>query len=216
MSLRIQYGGSYDPVHNGHLAVADAARISLDADVWLMPAADPPHKPATAASAEQRLAMLQLAIAERPGLQFDVRELRRAGPSWTIDTLRELRAELGQDVPLAILIGADSFLALTSWRSWRALSDYAHIVIAERPGSPLHAHTLPAPLADFAAERWCEQPSDLHRSPAGGLYRLPLPLRAESSSALRRMIANGDPAWRAWLPATVAEYITQQHLYGAV
>ena len=215
MSLRIQYGGSYDPVHNGHLAVADAARRSLDADIWLMPAADPPHKPATAASAEQRLAMLQLAIAGQPGLQLDPRELQRAGPSWTIDTLRELRAELGQDAALAILIGADSFLALPSWRSWRALSDYAHIVIAERPGSPLHTYALPAPLADFAAARWCQRPTDLHRAPAGGLYRLALPLRAESSSALRRMIADGDPAWRTWLPATVTEFITQQHLYGA-
>lgn len=215
MSLRIQYGGSFDPVHNGHLAVAEAACKALDAELWLMPAADPPHKPPTAASAEQRLTMLELAVAERTDLQIDPRELQRAGPSWTIDTLRELRAELGEDAPLAILIGADSFLGLPGWRSWRALSGHAHIVIAERPGSLLDLAALPAPLADFANGRWCAEASDLHRSAAGGLYRLRLPLRPESSSALRGMIASADPTWRDWLPASVAGFIIQHWLYGA-
>lgn len=212
MRLRIQYGGTFDPVHNGHLAVAAAARDALDADVWLMPAHDPPHKGATRASAAQRQEMLELAVAAHPGLRVDDRELRREGPSWTIDTLRGLRAELGSQVALAILIGADSFLQLPSWREWQALVDFAHVVIAERPGHPIESATLAPPLRAFAQPRWLARPAQLRQAPAGGLFRLQLPLRPESATAIRQHIADGLP-WREAVPPAVADYILRQRLY---
>ena len=212
--LRIQYGGSFDPVHAGHLAVARCARDRLQADVWLMPAADPPHKPPTEADAGQRLAMLRLAVEGQAGLHVDDRELRRDGPSYTIDTLIGLRDELGDATPLAILIGADSFLGLPTWKRWRELADFAHIVIAERPGSVIDPDALPDELRDFAAPRWRVQASALHAAPAGRLLRLKLPLRPESSSELRRRIAQGRP-WQEWVTPDVARYIHLHGLYGA-
>ena len=101
VTLRVCYGGTFDPVHNGHLAVARAARDALQAQVFLLPAADPPHKGPTQANAQQRARMLDLALAGETGLKVDRRELYREGPSYTIDTLLELRAELGDEVPLA-------------------------------------------------------------------------------------------------------------------
>lgn len=212
--LRIQYGGTFDPVHNGHLTVARCARDRLDAGVWLMPAADPPHKGPTQADAAERWAMLKLAVAGQEGLHIDDRELRRDGPSWTIDTLIDLRREIGDDAPLAILIGADSFLGLPTWRAWSSLTDYAHIVIAERPGSRIDHNHLPEALGDFAQSRWTTSALDLHESPSGRLFQLKLPLRPESSSALRERIAHGLP-WRDWTPSPVADYIEQHRLYGA-
>ena len=121
--LRICYGGSFDPVHNGHLAVARAARDVFAADVWMLPAGDPPHKATTHADAEQRAAMLALALANEAGIALDRRELQRAGPSYTVDTLRELRSEWGPHAPIAWLIGADSLLQLHTWHRWRELFD---------------------------------------------------------------------------------------------
>ena len=210
--MRIQYGGSFDPVHNGHLAVARAARDALAAEVQLMPAADPPHKPTTAAGAGERLAMLELALAGEPGLQVDARELRREGPSWSIDSVHELRAELGADASLALLVGADSFLGLPTWRRWRELLAQVHLVIAERPGQPLDG-PLPPLLAGAAAGRWRRDPAELAASPAGLLFRLRLPLRPESSSALRQRIASGDPGWAGLVPPAVAAYIRRHGLY---
>src|SRR5690606_35823375 len=99
MSLLVCYGGTFDPVHNGHLAVARSARDALRAEVALLPAHDPPHKGPTRADAQQRAAMLELAVAGESGLHVDRRELLREGPSYTVDTLGELREELGADAP---------------------------------------------------------------------------------------------------------------------
>ncbi|WP_267120270.1 nicotinate-nicotinamide nucleotide adenylyltransferase, partial [Xanthomonas sacchari] len=119
--LALIYGGTFDPIHNGHLAIARAARDAFGVPVRLMPAADPPHRPAPGADAQQRCAMLALAIADTPGLVLDLHEVRRAQArpgvaSYSIDTVRELRAELGADAPLALLIGSDSFVGFNGWR----------------------------------------------------------------------------------------------------
>ncbi|MFT3756586.1 MAG: nicotinate-nucleotide adenylyltransferase [Pseudoxanthomonas sp.] len=214
--LHLLYGGTFDPIHDGHLAIARAARDELRTTVWLMPAADPPHRPAPGADARQRAAMLALAIGDEPGLRVDLRELRRAerdpeARSYTIDTLRELRGEFGINAPLAMLIGADSFIGLPSWRQWRELFELAHIVIAERPGSPLD-DGLPPELAAEAAGRWCDDANALAAAPAGGLFCLHQPLHAESATGIRQRIAAGQP-WRDGLPPPVAEYITAHGLY---
>ena len=130
MTLRILYGGTFDPVHAGHLAVAIAARDTLHADVAFVPAADPPHRPAPGASAAQRAAMVALAIAGTPGLSLDERELRRDGPSWTVLTLEQARAEAGPSAPLAWLVGADAFRGLPTWHRWETLAGLAHLVVA--------------------------------------------------------------------------------------
>src|SRR5690554_2410476 len=145
-ALVLLYGGTFDPVHNGHLAIARAAHQALGTAVRMMPAADPPHRPPPGATAAQRAAMLELATAGEPGLRVDRRELEREGPSYTVLTLRELRAR-DPDVPVALLVGADSFLGLPGWREWRALFGMVHFVVADRPGDDWRPDALPDPLA---------------------------------------------------------------------
>lgn len=211
MALTVCYGGTFDPVHHGHLQVARAARDALAATIRLMPAPDPPHRAAPGASAEQRAAMLDLAVAAEPGLVVDRREFARSGRSYSIDTLRELRAELGAAAPIALLIGADSLLGLPDWHAWRALFELTHFIAAERPGSPLDG-ALPAPLAAQLAGRWTSRPTDLQAVPAGRVWRLRQPQRPESATELRRRIQAGEP-WRDGVPAAVADYIEHHGLY---
>mgnify|MGYP006197022825 CR=1 FL=1 len=136
-SLLVFYGGTFDPVHLGHLAIARHARDALGCTIRMMPAADPPHRAPPGADAAHRARMLALAIDGEPGLQVDLRELDRDGPSYSVDTLRAVRAEYGDAVPVALLIGADSLLGLPTWREWTALFGLAHLVVAERSGSAL-------------------------------------------------------------------------------
>jgi len=213
--LRICYGGSFDPVHNGHLAVAKAARDVFAAEVLMVPAGDPPHKDTLHADAEQRAAMLALALANVTDIALDRRELHRAGPSYSVDTLRELRGEWGPRAPIAWLIGADSLLQLHTWHRWRELFDFAHILCVQRPGSQLDAQHLRSAAPEVLAQingRWLP-PTALAEVGAGGFALLPLPqLRPESSTELRRRIASGDE-WQSWVPPAVAAYIVRQGLY---
>lgn len=228
--LHLFYGGTFDPVHCGHVGIACAARDLFDAEVALVPAADPPHKRANA-DAAQRATMLELAIAARPGLRVDRRELAREGASYTVDTLRGIRRELGDAVPVAWLIGGDSLRQLASWHDWRQLFALAHLVVVERP----HAAGGTAPLAEVAPEVEAEvaprrrAAADLSGAPAGFVATLPLD-RAwpQSSSAIRSAIAAAAAAadgcddagagdaggWRDQVPAAVAAFITRQRLYG--
>ena len=210
MALALLYGGTFDPVHAGHLAVARAARDALGADVALVPAADPPHRAPPGASAAQRAHMLELAIAGEPGLSVDRREMHRAGPSWTVDTLRELRQEIGPSPPVAWLVGADSFRSLPSWHRWQSLFDLAHLVIAVRPGHALEA--LPPELAQACSGRWTDQAAELSHRPAGSLLRLDMPLHPASATELRRRLMAGEPHGD-WLAAPVADYIRREGLY---
>ncbi len=216
--LHLIYGGTFDPIHNGHLAIARAAREAFGVPVRLMPAADPPHRPAPGADAQQRCAMLALAIADTPGLVLDLHEVRRAQArpgvaSYSIDTVRELRAELGADAPLALLIGSDSFVGFNGWREWRALLEAAHLIVADRAGSGWE-RAVPAELAQAMAGRWADTPQALARAPGGRLWCLRQPLRSESASLVRARIAAGED-WAALLPAPVAAYIRDHALYAS-
>lgn len=209
--LLVLFGGTFDPVHEGHLAVARCARDALATTVHFMPAADPPHRPAPGASAAQRVAMLRLALADEAGLVLDTRELERSEPSWTVETLRGLRRELGPATPVALLLGADSFLGLPQWREWRELFELAHFVVAGRAGSPLDGG-LPAPLAGAVAGRLVEDPARLRQEPAGRVLLLRQPLQPGSATGLRaRVAADGD--WQALVPPGVAGYIRRHGLY---
>lgn len=214
--LHVYYGGTFDPVHLGHLAIACAARDELGALVHLVPAADPPHRPAPGATAAQRARMLELALADTPGLALDTRELQRASrdraPSYTVDTLRALRAELGPTTPIAWLLGADAFMGLSSWHQWEDLFELAHFVIAARPGTTLDLADAPQ-LAAAVQGRWAARAGELGISPAGRLWSLQQPLRGESASAVRSRIAGGGH-WQALVPASVAAFIAHEGLYG--
>ncbi len=211
--LRAFYGGTFDPVHNGHIAIALAARDALGTTIWMMPAADPPHRAAPGASAEDRAAMLELAIQGQAGLRVDRRELARDTPSYTIGTLHELRIKYGDDAPLAFVIGADSLHGFADWRAPEALIAGAHWVVAERPGSALDEH-LPPPVARLVAGRWTLDPAALRTAPGGRVLGLRQPLTPESATQIRRRIAAGE-TWHHLLPLPVARYIVEHGLYGS-
>ncbi|HZX89132.1 MAG TPA: nicotinate-nucleotide adenylyltransferase [Rudaea sp.] len=186
-------GGTFDPVHNGHLRVAWEAGEALDAEVRLMPASVPPHRPPPIASAAQRVTLLRAALAGQQRLQLDERELRRDAPSYTVETLREMRVEFGQDRPLILLIGADAFAGLTSWREWHALFGLAHIAVLTRPG---HAPDAPPELDAEIAPRRTGSARDLNESPAGRVLRLPVTPLEISASAVRALLLQGrEPRW---------------------
>ncbi len=215
MSLQVCYGGSFDPVHLGHLAIARAVRDALGARVALLPAADPPHKARTHAPAADRVAMLELAVAAEPGLSVDTRELDRPGPSYTVDTLAGLRATWGPKQPIAWLLGGDSLHALESWYRWRTLFELAHVLAVARPGAPVDMASLqaqaPGVHAEIAARH--REAGALQRTSAGGFAVLHLPsLRAESSTRVRAFVASGG-AWRPLVPPAVAAYIASAGLY---
>lgn len=211
-ALTLIYGGTFDPFHNGHLAIARLAGAALSVPVTLIPAADPPHRPPPGANAQQRLAMLEAAIAGDPGLRVDRRELDRPGRSYTVDTLRSLRAELGEHAPLALLLGADSFLDLPAWHAWEDLFGLTHLVVADRSGSLLGQ--LPPALAGRAALRWADDADSLKHSPAGRVLCLHQPLQSESASDVRQRIASGA-SWQGLVPPPVAAFIASHGLYGA-
>lgn len=211
--LLVLYGGTFDPVHDGHLAIARAAHAALEVPIHLMPAADPPHRPPPGADADDRVAMLELALRGQPGLQLDRREVRRSGRSWSVDTLLALRAEIGESAPVALLVGADSFAGLPGWKSWRELFGLAHFVVASRPGSPMETG-LPQELAALLSGRIAAVPDELRETAAGRVLWLRQPLHPQSASDIRARIAARQP-WRRLVPAAVADYIEAHGLYAA-
>jgi nicotinate-nucleotide adenylyltransferase len=209
--LYLVYGGTFDPLHCGHLAIARAARDALGCTVRLMPSADPPHRAPPGADAAQRAAMIALAIDGEPGLLLDREELLRGGRSYTVDTLAALRARLGEARPLAWLVGADSLLGLPHWHRWPALFELAHLVVAERPGSGLDGALDPA-LAACLVDRWTDAPAALSATPAGRVLRLRQPLHPVSATQVRAQAAAGAPL-AGLVPDAVAAFIEEKGLY---
>jgi nicotinate-nucleotide adenylyltransferase len=201
-------GGAFDPVHIGHLRGAIAVREQLGLErVDLLPAAQSPLKGAATVTAADRLAMLEAAVLNVPGLGVDARELSREGPSYTVDTLIELRGEVGQARPLIWIVGTDILPALPKWSRWQQLLDLAHLVILERPG---------ADSPPLAVTRWLDQhridQSALLTAAAGGVVTLDQPVLDIASSDIRALLAAGrDP--RFLLPEVVMEYIERHKLF---
>ncbi|MBP6533634.1 MAG: nicotinate-nucleotide adenylyltransferase [Arenimonas sp.] len=212
MRLSVYYGGTFDPIHLGHIAVAEAARRLLGTPVHFIPSADPPHRAPASASAEQRAEMVELAIAQHQGLACDRRELKRSGKSYSLDTLLGLRAESGNTQPFAWLIGMDAFIGLDAWHRWRALFDVTHFIIVQRPGQSLSSMSMA--LQQACDGRWLDTPEALSGTPSGKLYVMPLALRHESSTAIRAGLARHEDM-SAFLPAVVAEYIRFHQLYAS-
>jgi len=204
------FGGTFDPVHRAHLRMARAFRDELDlSEVRLIPAGNPYHRSAQpAASPEHRLRMVELAVKNEPGLVADDREIRRARPAYTVETLEELRAELGAEAELWCLIGADAFVGLASWYRWRDIFTLANLAVALRPGSELNA--LPGVLSDeLKARQVFDFPK---RTPSGTIRALTLPPVDISATELRAKLA-ADQAVHGWLDPEVANYIRNHGLY---
>lgn len=204
-------GGTFDPVHLGHLRSAVELHEALGLDrVHLVPAHVPPHREAPGIDAEQRLAMLEAGIGDTPGLIADDRELHREGPSYSSDTLASLRRDYGEAARLVMTIGFDAFLKLHRWHAPERLFELAHVVVIDRPG---HQGSLPDALEALVADRRVADADALFRRPAGGLLHLRLPSRmAISATDLRSRLAGGRSV-RYLLPEAVEDYIHSHHLY---
>lgn len=208
-------GGTFDPIHYGHLRLAEELGETLRlGEVLIVPSGMPPHRGAPAVSAEHRLAMARLAAAGNPRLEVDDRELRRAGPGYTFDTLAELRAESGAARPLVLLIGADAFLEFATWHRWHEIFGLAHVAVAHRPGSPVERwrERMPQPLAREYSARLMQQPLATHLSPAGGIVVIPFTALDIAATAIRDMLRAGASP-RYLLPAAVLDYIREKRLY---
>jgi nicotinate-nucleotide adenylyltransferase len=190
-------GGSFDPIHNAHLELARSARAELGLDaVWLIPAGQPWQRDPLAASAQQRWDMVNLAIAGVPGLRACDIELRRAGPSYTIDTVRQLRAAY-PDTAFTFILGADQLGNLPTWNGWREIVAQVDLAAARRPG---HSDTAPPELLAALAAHG-------HR-----LHRLAMPEIDLSATRVRERVAQDQPL-DALVPAAVAHYIARHRLY---
>jgi nicotinate-nucleotide adenylyltransferase len=209
-------GGTFDPIHYGHLRFASAVRSALGlALVDVIPAGVPPHRAAPLASPEDRLAMTQLGCAEFPGLKPDDREVRRVGPSYTIVTLQELHNE-DRNRPLALLLGTDALQGLAGWHRWEQLFTLAHLVVVERPGTSFDIATLPPPLREQWERRLTTDPSRLSRQLAGSVVRIPVAPQPISATAIRAALARGAAGRtevEGLLPAAVLAYIEHNQLY---
>ena len=207
-------GGTFDPVHFGHLRLADDVRRALGLnELRLVPAADPPHRAGPRASAAHRLAMLTIAVAGFPGLVVDDREMRRDGKSYTVLTLEELRREFPSR-PLWLVLGADAFHGLPAWHRWREIFTLAHIVVVARPGVDLDA-ALPAPLAEEWQRRHTPVPTPLFATPAGRIFVQAVTPHPIAASAIRASLARARDMDRLaqLLPPGVLAYIEHHHLY---
>lgn len=203
------FGGTFDPIHFGHLRTAFELWQALDlAEMRFVPAGQPPHRGTPSCDPSHRLAMVRAAIAGQPGFAVDDREVRRAGPSYMVLTLRELRAE-DPARPLCLVVGMDAFLGLPQWYEWREVLELAHVVVAHRPGWSAPGD---GPLGELLAERGTQRVADLHDSLAGRIHVRPVTQLEISSTELRDLIVAGrDP--RYLLPDAVRAIIRDTACY---
>lgn len=203
-------GGTFDPVHLGHLLSANELieRLPFD-ELRLLPAAIPPHRAQPLATAAQRLEMLKLAVADYPALKVDERELKRSGPSYTIDTLRSVRRGLSQRTALILVMGADAFTGLPGWKNWQQLTDYAHILVMARAGGE---GQITGDLWQWLQSRQVSEPGYLCDEPSGKVAFLQLNPQPYSATAIRHALSRGEKP-QGLVPA-VYDYIVGNRLYG--
>jgi nicotinate-nucleotide adenylyltransferase len=206
------FGGTFDPVHVGHMRAAIEAREALGADqLRLLPCALPPHREQPSVGPAERLELLRLAVDGIPGLSCDDRELQRRGPSYTVDTLISVRAELGSDRPLVLVLGADAFAGLPTWHRWREIVGFAHIAVLTRPD----AHGLIDPhLEELLASAGTADPRSLAQAPAGLVLRLQIPPMPLSSTLIRARLRQGRSV-RFLVPDRTLDLIHTRGWYGS-
>ena len=203
-------GGTFDPIHYGHLRSALELLGTLDlAEVRFVPCRIPAHRGTPLVTADQRMALVRLATADQPGFVADDRELLRDGPSYMFDTLLSLREEFGDDAPLSLIVGTDAFRELHTWHRWRELTSLAHIVVMRRPGA---LQSLPPVLEKFIAPRVIHDAFALRQKPAGGILFQPVTQLNISATQIRALLAHGQSP-RYLLPDAVLACIHDRALY---
>jgi nicotinate-nucleotide adenylyltransferase len=206
------YGGTFDPIHFGHLRPAlDVYEAAGLEEVRFIPCGQPAHREAPLTDAQHRLAMLRLAIARQPGFKVDEREIHRHGPSYMVDTLRELREECGAK-PLCLIIGFDAFLGLDTWHEWEQIPDLANLIITRRPGWD-EAGFRAKPELDRLVKARQMSIDKLEQYQFGGLCFVPVTQLNISASQIRELIQQGRDV-HYLLPDSVYELIKQEKLYG--
>lgn len=209
-------GGTFDPLHHGHLRLAQELAEGLALrEVRFIPTGLPPHRAQPVATPQQRLEMGRLGIAGNALFSLDEREIFKPTPCYTVETLLELRAELGATQSLCLFMGADAFLGLASWHRWCELFDLAHIVVAQRPGVASitrAAASLPAELLNELNRRLVNEPEALHDAPSGAILVQPITALDISATQIRNEFAAGRSP-RYLLPDAVLDYIQTNGLY---
>ncbi len=214
-------GGTFDPIHHGHLRLAQEALEQCGlAEVRFIPGGTPPHRNAPHAGAQQRLDMVRAGVQGNAAFVVDEREINRTDPCYTVDTLTALRAELGAQRPLCLLMGGDAFLLLHTWHEWKKLFSLAHIAVVQR-GSCWASNGRPLGNAINEADpalrheyqtRMAPAPSVLHDAPAGAILVLDMPLLEISATDIRSRCA-AKKNIHSLLPDAVADYIHSHKLY---
>ncbi len=209
------FGGTFDPIHYGHLRIAEEVVESIGLrEMRFVPAGMPRLRSAPIASPRHRAAMVQAAIQSNPRFVLDEREARRPGTSYSVESLRELRQEMGENVTLCFVMGTDAFMKLAEWHSWRELFQLCHIIIAARPGHALTTShdVLPQVLKEECAQRWVSSTDSLAGTSSGLIYVAPTTLLDISATAIRTRIS-AKSSVRYLLPDAVLDYIETNHLY---
>ncbi len=208
-------GGTFDPIHHGHLRLAQEALEQCGlAEVRFIPGGTPPHRNAPHAGAQQRLNMVRLAVQGNAAFVADEREINRTDPCYTVDTLAALRAELGVQQPLCLLMGGDAFLLLHTWHEWKKLFSMAHIVVIQRAARPLGnaINEADPALRHEYQSRLAPSQRVLHDAPAGSILVLDMPLLEISATDIRARCA-AKKNIHSLLPGAVADFIHSHKLY---
>ena len=209
------FGGTFDPVHYGHLRLAEEAldALNLGAVRWV-PAGQPALRASPRVGAEERLNMVRLAISDNPSFELDSSEVDAEQTSYTVPTLERLRRPecVGAQRPLVLLLGADAFAGLGNWHRWLSLFDLAHIAVAHRPGFPIDADRLPAPLAEIFRQRFCAEPALLNAAPAGRIVSFAMTPLDISATKIRTLLSKGQSA-RYLMPDAVIDFIQKHNFY---
>ncbi len=206
----LAFGGTFDPLHNGHLRTAtDVAKLLGVAQVRLIPCGEPAHRSPPVATAAQRLKMLQLAMNGQPGFMIDTQELMRNGPSYMVDTAANLRAELGEQCCICLMMGMDAFLGLPNWHQWQKIPEYLNLVVMERPGWQGGQYKV---LQSLLEQRQVTTVEALMSAPAGKILMVTVSKLAISASQIREKISTGESA-EGLLPEAVLELIKAEKIY---
>ncbi|WP_437888941.1 nicotinate-nucleotide adenylyltransferase [Phytobacter sp. V91] len=209
--LQALFGGTFDPVHYGHLKPVEALANQIGlARVIIMPNNVPPHRSQPEATSAQRKEMVELAIRDKPLFALDERELKRDTPSYTAETLQAWRQEQGPTRPLAFIIGQDSLLSFPQWHNYNTILDNCHLIVCRRPGYSLN-------MTEESHQQWLEShlthdADSLHSLPAGKIYLAETPWFNISATLIRERLEKGE-ACDDLLPAAVLDYIIKQRLY---
>lgn len=207
------FGGTFDPVHFGHLRLAEEsiAHLGLGGVRWI-PAGQPPHRGTPQVTAQQRLDMVRLAMTNNGRFSLDPSEVEAEAPSYTVHTLERLRREVGPQQSLVLLVGADAFAGLATWYRWQEIFSLAHVAVSHRPGFPVEISSLPHELATEFNDRRLADADGLKASPAGRIVTFAMTQLAISATQIRKLLANELSA-RYLLPDSVLDYIQTHSLY---